>query len=129
MHRAMPINRCFIYALCSLLLLTQVTGAHLHLCLDGQEPPVQLHLPGASEHHDATEFSRPHSDREIALSSASSASGKLFKVNLPPAISGACSLDLAPAAVSIAAPLARQLPPCAAAHDLLPPARGPPQLA
>ncbi|WP_420465418.1 hypothetical protein [Panacagrimonas sp.] len=37
--------------LCALLLVMRVGGAHLHLCFDGSEPPVAVHLLDAGLHH------------------------------------------------------------------------------
>jgi hypothetical protein len=129
MRRAMPGYRSLIYALCSFLLLGQMTGAHLHVCLDGQEPPVQLHLAGASEQHDESELSRPHSDREVALNRGSSTTGKNLQLDLPLAACAVHALQLAPATRQIAVPCFDQVASYTAARELLPPSRGPPHIA
>ena len=128
MH-AVPWKRRILLVLCSLLLSAQVTGAHLHLCLDGQEPPVQLHVAGATETHDESKFSLPHSDREIALTRNASTPGKFFPLDLPPAIDCTTAHELQ-------LPADSPTPACAdhpsfrtAPHELLPPSRGPPHLA
>lgn len=48
---------------CVALLLARATGAHLHLCFDGQEPPRSLHIGGpahAVEHHLPNEHAQGH---------------------------------------------------------------------
>jgi hypothetical protein len=119
-------SRSVLFALCTLLLCAQVTGAHLHLCFDGQEPPVQLHLLDTGEIHHDTGFSLPHSDEDIALSDGSSARAKPLHFDLPPALVAAITFDLRPA---MAFATARR--PALASHpavriELPPPARGPP---
>jgi len=129
MRRAVPGYRLLIYALCSFLLLGQMTGAHLHVCLDGQEPPVQLHLARSSEQHDASELSRPHSDREITLNRSSSTNGKNLQLDLPLAACAVHALQLAPSTGQITVPRFDHVAPYTAAHELLPPSRGPPVIA
>lgn len=129
MRRAVPDYRSLIYALCSFLLLGQATGAHLHVCLDGQEPPVQLHLAGASEQHDASELSRPHSDREITLYRSSSTNGKNLQLDLPLAAGAVHAQQLAPGTGQVAVPRFDHVASYTAAHELLPPSRGPPHIA
>jgi hypothetical protein len=128
MRRAVPRYRSLIYALCSFLLLGQATGAHLHVCLDGQEPPVQLHLAGASEQHDAAELSRPHSDREVALYRGSATNGKNLQLDLPLAAGGLFAPDLQQTVGLITAPRFEQIAAYTSVRGLLPPSRGPPDI-
>ena len=56
---------------CLALLLGQLSGAHLHLCFDGQEPPATLHLiedEGAHNPHAA--MGRAHFDADLGLFSS-----------------------------------------------------------
>jgi hypothetical protein len=48
-------------------LIARVTGAHLHLCLDGSEPLAQLHVSDAAEvdHHHDTGTAEPHDDVDV----------------------------------------------------------------
>jgi hypothetical protein len=58
--RGLPV----LLALCIAFIGVQVAGVHLHLCLDGQEPPGSLHLSDAglhSDHHDDDE----HNDLDL----------------------------------------------------------------
>lgn len=69
--------RAWLLALaCLTLLFTQMGGAHLHLCFDGQEPPASLHLSDANHHddHHGGHHDRhhaagetPHSDLDVPL--------------------------------------------------------------
>jgi hypothetical protein len=107
----------------------QVTGAHLHLCFDGQEPPVQLHLLNASEGHDEAGFSRPHADEEVALNSDSSTRNDSLQFDLPPVATGTVAFHLQPAKALAATLCLDDVPSPAARHELLPPPRGPPATA
>ena len=61
-------HRWLIAALCLALVMLRVGGVHLHLCLDGSEPPVSYHVADSGVHHlgdhDAGES---HQDRDMAL--------------------------------------------------------------
>lgn len=52
--------------MCVALLGARVGGAHLHLCLDGSEPPAALHIEGG-EHHDDHHLSGTHDDVDVPL--------------------------------------------------------------
>jgi hypothetical protein len=118
-------SRVLMFALCALLLGAQITGAHLHLCFDGQEPPVQLHLVDTSEAHHDTGFSLPHSDEDIALSDGSSRA-KPFQFDVPPVLTGAFCFDARPAVAFAAARRPASASRPAVRIELPPPARGPP---
>ena len=122
-------HRSILFGLCSLLLLAQFSGAHLHLCFDGQEPPIQLHLLDANEGHDETEFSRPHSDEEIVLNGDSSTRNDSLQIDLPPTISGTLAAGLSRVTALAATLSFDAILPCAAHRELLPPPRGPPATA
>src|SRR3954468_11491263 len=53
--------------LCLTLLVTRIGGTHLHLCFDGLEPPVAMHLLDFDS-HGASEAS--HNDRNVELPGA-----------------------------------------------------------
>ena len=112
--------------LCVALLVVRVGGAHLHLCFDGNEPPVSFHPVEDSDHHDEAGLSASHDDTDVALSAASIAkSGKqILDLSL---------LALLPFLMCLLLPQMRQLfftsaprlLPTLAFH-LRPPLRGPP---
>ncbi len=50
----------------------RLSGAHMHFCLDGSEPPASLHLDDAGVHHlgehgDADDTAASHSDVDVSL--------------------------------------------------------------
>lgn len=75
--------RVYLLLLCVALLCARVGGVYLHLCLDGQEPPVSAHL-SEPDHHDRFHGSPTHSDRDVSL--ADDALTPLYKLfaDLPP---------------------------------------------
>lgn len=114
--------RQFFLALLSVLvLLPRVGGPHLHLCLDGLEPPVTLHLADDAAHPAGDQV---HDDRTVDMSSP--VLGKAW----PPGLDGAL-LTLAVLLLFAASPVVPRpvrsvvrfdLPP----PFLRPPLRGPP---
>ncbi|MGE0810146.1 MAG: hypothetical protein AB7N69_05965 [Immundisolibacter sp.] len=77
--------RLTLFALCLALLCARLGGAHLHLCLDGQEAPVSVHAsePG---HSDAHHGDPAHSDQDVSLvGEAVTPLSKLF-MDLPTAL-------------------------------------------
>jgi len=122
-------HRSILLGLCSLLLSVQVTGAHLHLCFDGQEPPIQLHMLDADESHDEAGFSRTHSDEEVALNGDTSTRNDSLQFELPPVVSGTLAYELVPVTSVPGALRSDDTLLFAARHELPPPPRGPPATA
>jgi hypothetical protein len=56
-----------LIALLCLALVARVGGTHLHLCLDGSEPPVSLHLSDSGVHHADESTGATHADQDIAV--------------------------------------------------------------
>jgi hypothetical protein len=94
----MSVSRRWILALFTVaFLVARVTGAHLHLCLDGSEPLAQLHVSDVSEvdHHHAAEHSLPdphgavgadvHSDShdDVDVDALGNVVAKAAKLDLP----------------------------------------------
>ena len=48
-------------------LATRLGDAHLHLCLDGQEPPASIHMADGSVHDDAHHVDSVHNDRDVQV--------------------------------------------------------------
>ena len=61
---ALQKTRWLIAMLCIAVIVLRVGGNHLHLCFDGDEPPVSLHVADSGIQH-AEEPAGDHSDREI----------------------------------------------------------------
>ncbi len=57
--------RSWLLVLCMALLITRVAGNHLHLCFDGNEPPVSFHAMDLPDHHAEEAFE--HDDKDIGL--------------------------------------------------------------
>lgn len=47
MSRPSTAVRCGLWLLCAALLLTRMSGEHLHLCFDGADPPISMHTDGS----------------------------------------------------------------------------------
>jgi len=120
-----------LWVLAIALLLVRVGESHLHLCLDGQEPAVALHVDDAPEHGgvDASLSSHNlsgHNDRDIDTSNLPWAK-KVGMDELPAVLLTVLILTLLLPAVRNVPPLSRLLiPAIARPASLLPPLRGPP---
>jgi hypothetical protein len=59
--------RLALFLLCLTVLFARLGGAHLHLCLDGQEAPLSVHA-SEPEHSDAHhDDPTTHSDQDVSL--------------------------------------------------------------
>ena len=110
------------------LLPMRFANAHLHLCADGQEPPVSIHMQDAPTHFDASDSAPGHDDRDVEVPAAQA----VVKVDSTDQLTLACigqyffALYLAPDAGESPAALAAT-PHLPAPFDLRPPTRGPPR--
>lgn len=69
MIRSRLFVRPCITLLCITVLVMRVGGAHLHLCVDGSEPPVSVHLTddaGLDDSHAGV--GKAHHDQDVSLS-------------------------------------------------------------
>jgi hypothetical protein len=72
----------FVILLCTIFLVIQSTDAHVHLCFDGQEPAVSIHIENRTElTQHLTKVGLDHHDLDIDLGVNSIS--KLPKVDLP----------------------------------------------
>ena len=53
------------WAFALLLITVRSADAHVHLCLDGQEPPAALHVADGGVHHDSAEAQQGHQDKDV----------------------------------------------------------------
>src|SRR5262249_3866514 len=62
-----PIARVLLILACACLILARVTGTHLHLCFDGNEPLSSIHLvdDGNADLHLGA--NSPHADLDVSL--------------------------------------------------------------
>lgn len=106
------------------LAVPRADGAHLHLCLDGQEAPVELHSPDGGEHH-ADESGTEHQDRDLDLSSDSlgKSPSKGFDSGMP---ATAPSFVAFATSSNMPRPVVDPVPVLSTRRFVLPPFRGPP---
>jgi len=108
------------------LLLVRVGESHLHLCLDGQEQAVALHVEDTPEHRGTDASTSGHNDRDIDTSNLPWAK-KVGMDELPLLLLVLSILSLLLPAVRNTPPPSRLLIPVVARPaSLLPPLRGPP---
>ena len=123
MSRLKPTTRLLLMLMCVLAVSLRVSGAHLHLCLDGGEPPAALHLQSEGDSHHAE---GAHNDIDVSL-----AGQPLFKnggLDLDPLVVIAFVHGLVALPVYGVAPSWRQLNAIVIPSSpfLRPPLRGPP---
>jgi hypothetical protein len=119
-------RKCVALLLSGVLLLLQVSGAHVHLCFDGQEPPVSLHLlDSGAEHFPGLAYSQ-HQDEELDNGLASLSKKSAADFDSPPIPSPAVFLFAASASHFLLKIRWDDSPVPHSATRLLPPLRGPP---
>jgi hypothetical protein len=62
-------SRFLIVALCIAVFALRVGGLHVHMCLDGSEPPLSIHVEDSGVHHLDEAAEAAHEDRDLALAS------------------------------------------------------------
>ena len=118
-------RKCVALLLSGVLLLLQVSGAHLHLCFDGQEPPVSLHvLDSGPEHFPGAAYSQ-HQDEELESGLASLVKKSLSDIDSPPLTSASVVLN-GTSSKSLLEVWWDDSPVPNSITRLLPPLRGPP---
>lgn len=127
MFRTHKFQRWLVAMLCIMLLSARVGGAHLHLCLDGQESPVSVHAVDDGLDHHQPSASAPHHDQDISLAADALAKSTKLKVELPPMLLAVLLSLLLLVSHTVAPILRRRFKlTTTAVTDLLPPLRGPP---
>lgn len=122
----LPTRNSMVPLLCGILLLLRIGGAHLHLCFDGQEPPVTAHLlDGGVEHlHGST--THEHQDENIDDGSASLVKKSTVDVDLLPLLFAALVLWIVLPRPGMPRFRGNLLPAFHVSSHLRPPLRGPP---
>jgi len=59
--------RLQLVLLCAAVVVLRIGGTHLHLCFDGSEPPVSLHLSDSGVHHGDEAAPSPHADQDVSI--------------------------------------------------------------
>jgi hypothetical protein len=63
-------SRFLIATLCVAMFALRVGGLHIHMCMDGSEPPLSFHIEDSGIHHlDETSAGDEHADRDLGLAS------------------------------------------------------------
>ena len=117
----------FCYWAIALMLVTvRSADAHVHMCLDGQEPPAALHVADGGMHHAGANAQQGHNDKDVKYA----VDGTFKKAESTEAllIATVWSLTsfLPPRTAEL--PSYREVPPPAGnSFFLRPPLRGPPR--
>jgi hypothetical protein len=124
-------SRLLIVTLCVAVAVLRVAGLHLHLCLDGSEPPVSMHVEDAGVHHvDESGGTDAHTDRDLDIAADVVVKKPVETLDLS-LLGALCALLLfllaRPREYISFAPLPAQVR--SARLRLRPPLRGPPRLA
>jgi hypothetical protein len=109
------------------VLVTRLSGVHLHLCFDGQEPPATIHTIDDAAHDELHHVEQDHTDKDVDVLDAALTKSK-GPVDLP-VLFAACLLLL-----MLVHPAGRHWPLAASYRvftpllfALRPPLRGPPR--
>lgn len=63
-------SRFLIATLCVAMFALRVGGLHIHMCMDGSEPPLSFHAEDSGIHHlDEASAGEKHLDRDMSLAS------------------------------------------------------------
>ena len=116
-------RKWLLVLLCGTLLAGRVDGAHLHLCLDGQEQPSSLRLGPDTPSRPGTQA--PHDDRDLALAADLLVKPGKGDLKQPLALPTA-DIALLFAAVRFDSVVAAVAAAPSASSVRLPPLRGPP---
>jgi len=124
-------SRFLIAALCVAIVALRVGGLHVHLCMDGSEPPLSFHVADSGIHHlEEADSGGAHTDRDMTLASdvvMKKPSGT-FDVSLVATLCALLLFLLSPARERFDFP--ETTPGVRSARTRLrPPLRGPPRLA
>jgi hypothetical protein len=117
--------------LCVAVVALRVGGLHLHLCMDGTEPPVSFHVADSGVHHlDEADAGEAHADRDMAIASDVVLKKPFGDVDLA-LLAAFCALLLFMLARRREVSPFPALPArvCSARPRLRPPLRGPPRFA
>jgi hypothetical protein len=67
-HRFAHRSRFLIVFACVAMVVLRVGGLHVHMCLDGSEPPMSFHIEDSGVHHlDEVATGDAHEDRDLAI--------------------------------------------------------------
>lgn len=110
------------------LLPLRVANAHLHLCLDGNQTPVSVHVEDVPTHFSEAQSADGHDDRDVQVPAAQAVvkADTLDQLTLACLAQSSLAYDL-PARVQHVGIGESASPIVLAPSDLRPPPRGPPR--
>ena len=123
MHRSHhPFLRIWVALISLAVMAMPVSGAHLHLCFDGGEPPATFHAVEDGSAHDGPAVDGAHNDKDVSLQDAVLAKKHDGALDLPTALAAVALVIRLPVAApapafdtNVATPIplrvARVLPP------------------
>ncbi|MCC7330469.1 MAG: hypothetical protein IT484_10025 [Gammaproteobacteria bacterium] len=127
MRSVLAYGRSFLLLAFSLLLTLQVSGTHLHLCFDGQAPPVQVHLVDTPGNHGNENVAEQHVDKDLQFAGSPAVRDKSSSPDLPPVLPASWPTGYSPVQlVAAGVPEFQTSFQFQQIHELLPPSRGPP---
>ena len=129
MHPArLAIARTILIFSCAVLVLGQLSGAHVHLCFDGGGPRTSIHLTAdAGDAPTQSGASGTHHDMDVSVANAVGKKAAT-DADLVPVLTAAIIVfggDLMPRS-RILPPSSDVVAPVSSLFELLPPLRGPP---
>ena len=86
MHPSRPLLRIWIALISLAVMAMPVSGAHLHLCFDGGEPPATFHAVEDGSAHDAPALNGTHDDKDVSLEGVALAKKQDRGLDLPIAL-------------------------------------------
>jgi hypothetical protein len=127
MLRTRSFRRFWITLISLAVMAMPVSGAHLHLCFDGGEPPATFHAVEDGSAHDDAAVTSEHNDKDVSLQDAALAKKQDGAFDLPTALTvTAFVLRLPVTAPAPAVDTDVATPPSLRVTRVLPPLRGPP---
>ncbi|MEJ0034491.1 MAG: hypothetical protein WDO68_00140 [Gammaproteobacteria bacterium] len=127
MLRYRPLLRVWIALISLAVMVMPVSGAHLHLCFDGSEPPATFHAIEDGSAHDDPAVEGAHNDKDVSLQGVALAKKQDSPLNLPTAVTAAVLVIRMPVAAPIPAFDRDVAPPIPLRlARILPPLRAPP---
>ena len=127
MLRHRSLLRVWIALISLAVMAMPVSGAHLHLCFDGGEPPATFHPVEDGSAHDDPAASGAHNDKDVSLQGVALAKKQDGALDLPAALPVAVLVTRMPVTVPVPAfdsDVATPIPLREA--RVLPPLRAPP---
>jgi hypothetical protein len=125
MWRTSRSTRLLTWIVLLTVLAVRAGDTHMHLCFDGQEPPITIHSADASVHNDEDHDGKGHSDQDVEPFVAVSAKCHHHDGDAAPPIHVAASVFVPPSDGQTAPATDPALPTDPPFH-LRPPPRGPP---